>query len=223
MSMFSSSIFSSLGSKALSRTTSPLTSTTISRTTSLLSQSTTPQPITCTTNPLIHTQLRHATKKSGGSSNNGRTSQPKMLGIKRGNGSTINPGEIIIRQRGKQWHAGPNVGIGKDHTLYALTSGRVVFRYDLAQQRRVVAVTDGSGDEAPLVGFGSRSETKQKLADSIDAEKYLSLDGLGRYNYVLEVAGKLAEESEQKRQELLAKRLEGPRRGRFDLVDLTLV
>ena len=55
-------------------------------------------------------QVRYATKKSGGSSANGRTSQPKMLGIKRGDGASIQPGQIILRQRGTQWHAGPGVG-----------------------------------------------------------------------------------------------------------------
>ncbi|KAI8851822.1 ribosomal protein L27, partial [Chytridium lagenaria] len=85
-------------------------------------------------------QVRHATKKSGGSSNNGRTSQPKMLGVKRGQGSAVNPGDIIIRQRGTKWHAGAGVGVGRDHTLFSYKSGRVVFRYDLATQKRIVGV-----------------------------------------------------------------------------------
>lgn len=68
-----------------------------------------------------------AHKKAGGSSRNGRTSRPKYLGVKRYGGQLVNAGEIIIRQRGTKFHPGMNVGIGKDHTLYALKAGRVVF------------------------------------------------------------------------------------------------
>ncbi|KAI9359952.1 ribosomal protein L27, partial [Zopfochytrium polystomum] len=86
-------------------------------------------------------QQRPATKKSGGSSANGRTSNPKFLGLKRGAGARVShPGQIIIRQRGTQWHPGPGVGCGRDHTLYATRAGWVVFSYDLARQRRVVWV-----------------------------------------------------------------------------------
>jgi large subunit ribosomal protein L27 len=68
-----------------------------------------------------------AHKKGLGSSRNGRDSNPKMLGVKRSDGQHVSPGEIIVRQRGTRLRPGPNVGVGRDHTLYALTGGCVVF------------------------------------------------------------------------------------------------
>ena len=68
-----------------------------------------------------------AHKKSGGSSRNGRDSNPKYLGVKKYGGETVVPGMIIVRQRGTQKWPGKGVGIGKDHTLYALKGGRVEF------------------------------------------------------------------------------------------------
>lgn len=69
-----------------------------------------------------------AHKKAGGSSRNGRDSESKRLGVKKFGGEKVVPGNIIIRQRGTRWHPGANVGIGKDHTLFALTDGSVSFR-----------------------------------------------------------------------------------------------
>jgi large subunit ribosomal protein L27 len=66
-----------------------------------------------------------AQKKGGGSTRNGRDSQPKMLGVKVFGGQVIPAGSIIVRQRGTRFHAGANVGIGKDHTLFALVDGTV--------------------------------------------------------------------------------------------------
>ena len=68
-----------------------------------------------------------AHKKAGGSSRNGRDSQSKRLGVKRYGGEVIPAGSIIVRQRGTQVHAGENVGMGKDHTLYAKVAGKVLF------------------------------------------------------------------------------------------------
>ena len=68
-----------------------------------------------------------AQKKGGGSTRNGRDSKPKMLGEKAFGGQLISAGSIIVRQRGTQFHAGENVGMGKDHTLFALTNGKVKF------------------------------------------------------------------------------------------------
>lgn len=68
-----------------------------------------------------------ATKKAGGSSRNGRDSNPKMLGVKVFGGEQINAGSIIVRQRGTKFHPGKNVGIGKDHTLFAKATGNVEF------------------------------------------------------------------------------------------------
>ena len=68
-----------------------------------------------------------AHKKAGGSSRNGRDTAGRRLGIKLFGGETAIAGNILVRQRGTRWHAGRNVGIGKDHTLFALTNGRVQF------------------------------------------------------------------------------------------------
>lgn len=69
-----------------------------------------------------------ATKKAGGSSRNGRDSKSRRLGVKRFGGEHVNAGNIIVKQRGTKFHPGNNVGIGKDHTLFALISGNVVFQ-----------------------------------------------------------------------------------------------
>jgi large subunit ribosomal protein L27 len=68
-----------------------------------------------------------AHKKAGGSSRNGRDSAAQRLGIKLFGGQSVVAGNILARQRGTKWHAGQNVGVGKDHTLFALTHGRVQF------------------------------------------------------------------------------------------------
>ena len=81
-----------------------------------------------------------AHKKAGGSSRNGRDSQSKRLGVKRYGGQVINAGSIIVRQRGTQFHAGDNVGMGRDHTLFALTSGTVQFKRKGVDQRVHVSV-----------------------------------------------------------------------------------
>ena len=69
-----------------------------------------------------------AHKKAGGSSRNGRDSEGKRLGVKKYGGEAVIPGNIIVRQRGTKFHPGTNVGMGKDHTLFALTEGRVKFK-----------------------------------------------------------------------------------------------
>tara|TARA_B100000989_G_scaffold272378_1_gene229752 strand:+ start:57 stop:320 length:264 start_codon:yes stop_codon:yes gene_type:complete len=69
-----------------------------------------------------------AHKKAGGSTKNGRDSESKRLGVKRFGGQAVLGGEIIIRQRGTRYKAGQNMGVGRDHTLYALVDGKVVFK-----------------------------------------------------------------------------------------------
>jgi large subunit ribosomal protein L27 len=69
-----------------------------------------------------------AHKKAGGSSRNGRDSDGRRLGVKKFGGETVIGGNIIVRQRGTKWHPGRNVGMGKDHTLFALTDGKVEFK-----------------------------------------------------------------------------------------------
>jgi large subunit ribosomal protein L27 len=82
-----------------------------------------------------------AQKKGGGSTRNGRDSQPKMLGVKVFGGQAITAGAIIVRQRGTKFHPGTNVGLGKDHTLFALVDGSVSFAIKGAQKRQTVFVT----------------------------------------------------------------------------------
>ena len=81
-----------------------------------------------------------AQKKGGGSTRNGRDSQPKMLGVKVFGGQAVSAGSIIVRQRGTNFHAGSNVGMGKDHTLFALIDGQVQFATKGALNRRTVSV-----------------------------------------------------------------------------------
>ncbi len=69
-----------------------------------------------------------ATKKAGGTAKNLRDSQPKMLGVKRADGQTVKAGEIIVRQRGTKIEGGKGVRVGKDHTIYAVTEGKVAFK-----------------------------------------------------------------------------------------------
>jgi large subunit ribosomal protein L27 len=82
-----------------------------------------------------------AQKKGGGSTRNGRDSQPKMLGVKVFGGQTVSAGSIIVRQRGTKFHPGTNVGIGRDHTLFALSDGTVSFRVQGEKNRQTVSVT----------------------------------------------------------------------------------
>ena len=82
-----------------------------------------------------------AQKKGGGSTRNGRDSKPKMLGVKAFGGQLISAGSIIVRQRGTKFHAGSNVGVGKDHTLFATADGHVEFAIKGALNRHVVNIT----------------------------------------------------------------------------------
>ena len=81
-----------------------------------------------------------AQKKGGGSTRNGRDSQPKMLGVKVFGGQQVLAGSIIVRQRGTKFHAGTNVGMGKDHTLFALVDGAVSFEIKGELNRQTVFV-----------------------------------------------------------------------------------
>lgn len=81
-----------------------------------------------------------AQKKGGGSTRNGRDSKPKMLGVKAYGGELVSAGSIIVRQRGTKFHAGNNVGTGKDHTLFALVDGHVTFRNKGALNKHTVEI-----------------------------------------------------------------------------------
>ena len=81
-----------------------------------------------------------AHKKAGGSSRNGRDSQAKRLGVKAYGDQFVSAGSIIVRQRGTRMHAGENVGMGKDHTLYAKVDGKVAFEVKGALRRKMVNI-----------------------------------------------------------------------------------
>ena len=84
-----------------------------------------------------------AHKKGVGSSKNGRDSNSKRLGIKRSDGELVLPGTIILRQRGTRFHAGRNVGVGRDHTLFALSEGTVKFAPHAKGRRKQVSIQAG--------------------------------------------------------------------------------
>lgn len=81
-----------------------------------------------------------AHKKAAGSTRNGRDSESKRLGVKRYGGESVLAGSIIVRQRGTQFHAGDNMGMGRDHTLFALTEGKVKFEVKGRHNRRFVSI-----------------------------------------------------------------------------------
>ncbi|MDI1229895.1 MAG: 50S ribosomal protein L27 [Methylobacter sp.] len=81
-----------------------------------------------------------AHKKAGGSTRNGRDSNAKRLGVKRYGGESVTAGNIIVRQRGTKFHAGDNVGCGKDHTLFATADGKVVFQVKGPHSRKFISI-----------------------------------------------------------------------------------
>jgi len=83
-----------------------------------------------------------AHKKAAGSTRNGRDSVSKRLGVKRYGGQTVLAGNILVRQRGTKFHAGTNVGIGKDHTLFAKTDGKVLFEIKGPKNRKFISIVE---------------------------------------------------------------------------------
>ncbi|TAK32708.1 MAG: 50S ribosomal protein L27 [Chloroflexota bacterium] len=92
-----------------------------------------------------------AHKKGMGSSRNGRDSKPKMLGVKRFGGEAVRAGTIIVRQRGTQFNPGTNVGIGRDHTLFALIDGNVKFEFARKDKQKVSVYAPALAPEAEVV------------------------------------------------------------------------
>lgn len=83
-----------------------------------------------------------AHKKAGGSTRNGRDSNPKMLGVKKYGGEFVVPGNIIVRQRGTHWHSGEGTGIGRDHTIFATKEGRVNFIVRGKHNRKFIVIEE---------------------------------------------------------------------------------
>ncbi|MEO8401860.1 MAG: 50S ribosomal protein L27 [Gammaproteobacteria bacterium] len=92
-----------------------------------------------------------AHKKAGGSTRNGRDSNPKYLGVKRYGGQSVNAGTIIVRQRGTKFHPGRYVGIGRDHTLYALVAGKVEFGIKGPMKKHCVSIVPFEAEVADEV------------------------------------------------------------------------
>ncbi|PIA15204.1 hypothetical protein COEREDRAFT_82183 [Coemansia reversa NRRL 1564] len=130
----------------------------------------------------LHQQLRFATKKSGGSSRNGRDSIGRRLGFKKQQNEHVIPGNIILRQRGTQFHPGENVGMGKDHTLFAIQPGYVKIYTDsqIKKDRRYVSVAldkeDNSFPRSPyekrVRGFFLVDRTRQEIEQQEQWAKY---------------------------------------------------
>ena len=95
-------------------------------------------------------RVRLASKKAGGSTSNGRDSNPKFLGIKKYGGELVRPGNIIARQRGTKWHPGENCGIGTDHTLFSLVDGKVKFTKNRVKGRTIVNIEKFTEEEIAL-------------------------------------------------------------------------
>ena len=120
------------------------------------------EPIFLSNNSLLQ-QTRLATKKAGGSTKNGRDSNPKYLGVKKFGGHKVVSGNIIIRQRGQKYKPGSNTGLGKDHTIYALSPGFVKFTYCYQRRRQVVSVVS----ESPYKNQIKKEEPSAVINNSI--------------------------------------------------------
>eukprot|EP01116_Phalansterium_solitarium_P022234 TRINITY_DN7269_c0_g1_i1.p2 TRINITY_DN7269_c0_g1~~TRINITY_DN7269_c0_g1_i1.p2 ORF type:complete len:180 (+),score=55.53 TRINITY_DN7269_c0_g1_i1:124-663(+) len=105
---------------------------------------------------------RWATSKAGGTTKNGRKAQPKYLGLKKSDNQKVLPGHIIIRQRGTEFHPGRGVGIGRDHTIYALVPGVVRFtRSHITEKRYINVVSQKEHDE--LAGIIARDRARRNI------------------------------------------------------------
>jgi large subunit ribosomal protein L27 len=89
-----------------------------------------------------------AHKKAGGSSRNGRDSNSKRLGVKVGDGQNVRAGSILVRQRGTRFNAGRNVGVGRDHTLFTLVDGKVVFERNVKKNKKKISVLPVEASES---------------------------------------------------------------------------
>ncbi|KAJ1540003.1 54S ribosomal protein L2 mitochondrial, partial [Nowakowskiella sp. JEL0078] len=118
---------------------------------------------------VYYQQVRHASKKTGGSTKNNRDSQPKYRGIKIQNGDIANTGNVIVRQVGSNFHESEGVLRCVDFTLIANKCGRVRFWYDLERQRRMVSIDDGT--HTPQIVdklWPTKTEVKKAIVERID-------------------------------------------------------
>ena len=115
---------------------------------------------------LTYTKYNRAPKKQGGSTQNNRDSKPKFLGVKLFGGHKCIPGNIIVRQRGAKFHPGFGVGIGRDHTIYALVEGNVHFlrttKKNKTKKRIISVIPTGGMPEPQLLAVGDRQQQQQQ-------------------------------------------------------------
>ncbi|KAJ2663896.1 54S ribosomal protein L2 mitochondrial [Coemansia sp. RSA 1199] len=138
---------------------------------------------------VLYSQVRFATKKSGGSSRNGRDSIGRRLGFKKQQNEFVIPGQIIVRQRGTKFHAGENVGMGKDHTLFATQPGFVKVYVDdrVKKGRRHIAVAlDKDDEDFPRSPYNKRvrpfflvDQTQAALEQQAQWQKYRENQTIG--------------------------------------------
>lgn len=126
---------------------------------------------TCIKTSFRYETIRFATKKAGGSSRNGRDSPGQRLGVKKFGGEVVIPGNIIVRQRGRQFHPGDNVGIGRDHTLWALTPGWVKFTLDKIKKKSYVSISSENPNLPKTKVFKYGSVAEQIEAKKLEKEK----------------------------------------------------
>ena len=126
---------------------------------------------TCINSSFRYETIRFATKKAGGSTRNGRDSPGQRLGVKKFGGEIVIPGNIIIRQRGRQFHPGDNVGIGRDHTLWALTPGWVKFTLNTLKKKTYVSVSSENPNIPRTKVFKYDSLSEEIEARKIEKDK----------------------------------------------------
>ncbi len=168
-------------------------------------------------NPFASLQRRWATKKVAGGKRNTKDSAGKRLGLKKTQGSLVEIGQIIVRQRGTKFHPGSGCFLGRDHTLHAERNGVVKFWYDLPRRRAYCAVDDGSLEP----WLPTKDESKKRLASMVDLEKYMGLYREDRHRYMMELVQQYDQEMQKETVELAKKWVETRQRRLPGLIDLT--
>ncbi|KAJ3126797.1 54S ribosomal protein L2 mitochondrial [Nowakowskiella sp. JEL0407] len=169
----------------------------------------------------ILSQVRFASKKTGGTTKNNRDSQPKYRGIKLQNNAVAGPGKIIVRQVGSKFHEGEGVKRGKDFTLYAVNSGKVRFWFDLERQRRMVSIDDGKYPQEILENLmPTKGSVKREIVSRMNSQKYLKMTPIERYQHIREIIQGIVAEQKQWKVDNAENMLLNKRR-KFDLIDLT--
>lgn len=169
-------------------------------------------------------QVRTATKKTGGSSRNGRDSRPKFLGVKVTHATSVQNGQILALQRGLKWHPGVNVIASKTHALHStIDDGVVLFHYDLNTGKRIVSVLDKDDPVPRDLFYPTRDYIKKLISERVDGSKYVALGRVAKYRYIREVMKSLVQEITAKQLEYKEKACMQRGLRRFRLLDLTLV